>query len=153
MTSASADDGATAPRVLAKLDRESFPRLARLWVDNKYHNHALYEWVAEHGIDAPIIAAVAAMIAGQLTVDQAVEGLVRRPLRAYPAEPIVVDASTVTEEQMAGTDSLHQTPRVYEHQCRPMVLNLFNDFIVDRRPNILADDRPQLLIGNLDAKL
>lgn len=31
-----------------------------------------------------------------------------RPLRAYPAEPIVVDASTVTEEQMAGTDSLHK---------------------------------------------
>ena len=49
--------------------------------------------------------------------------------------------------------SLHQAPRVYEDQCRPMVFDLFNDFIVERRPNILADDRPQLLIGNLDAKL
>jgi putative transposase len=49
VTSAAADDGTAAPQVLGKLDRESFPRLAKLWGDNKYHNHALEDWTSEHG--------------------------------------------------------------------------------------------------------
>ena len=49
VTAASADDGRAAPQVLAKLTRESFPRLKKLWADNKYHNHALDGWVSEHG--------------------------------------------------------------------------------------------------------
>ena len=49
VTSAAADDGATAPQVLGKLSRETFPRLAKLWADAKYHNHALSRWVSEHG--------------------------------------------------------------------------------------------------------
>jgi len=49
VTAASADDGTAAPRVLAKLSRESFPRLGKLWGDNKYHNHSLNEWVSKHG--------------------------------------------------------------------------------------------------------
>jgi putative transposase len=49
VTAASADDGTAAPQVLAKLGRESFPRLAKLWGDNKYHNHSLDAWVSEHG--------------------------------------------------------------------------------------------------------
>src|SRR5262245_25583946 len=49
VTSAAADDGTAAPRVLAKLDRDSYPRLKRLWADNKYRNHALEGWMSEHG--------------------------------------------------------------------------------------------------------
>jgi putative transposase len=49
VTSAAADDGTAAPRVLAKLTEESFPRLAKLWADNKYHNHSLNAWISEHG--------------------------------------------------------------------------------------------------------
>jgi putative transposase len=49
VTSAAADDGTAAPQVLAKLNRESFPRLKKLWADNKYHNHSLDGWVSEHG--------------------------------------------------------------------------------------------------------
>lgn len=37
---------------------------------------------AERGIDAPIIAAVAAILAGRMTVSEAVAGLMSRPLRA-----------------------------------------------------------------------
>src|SRR3954453_872209 len=49
VTSAKVDDAAAAPLVLGKLSREAFPRLALLWADNKYHNHALDRWVSEHG--------------------------------------------------------------------------------------------------------
>jgi len=49
VTSASADDGTAAPQVLTKLAPESYPRLKKLWADNKYHNHALNVWVSEHG--------------------------------------------------------------------------------------------------------
>ncbi len=47
VTTAASDDGTGAPQVLEKLDREAFPRLERLWGDNKYHNHSLDEWVSE----------------------------------------------------------------------------------------------------------
>jgi putative transposase len=49
VTAASADDGTAAPGVLGKLDREAFPRLEKLWADNKYRNHALQAWLGEHG--------------------------------------------------------------------------------------------------------
>jgi putative transposase len=49
VTSAAADDGTAAPQVLAKLDRDSYPRLKRLWADNKYRNHALEGWLSQHG--------------------------------------------------------------------------------------------------------
>lgn len=49
VTAASADDGTAAPRVLEKLDRESFPRLEKLWGDNKYNNRSLDEWISGHG--------------------------------------------------------------------------------------------------------
>jgi len=48
VTAASDDDGTTAPAVLEKIGGAEFPRLRRLWADNKYHNHALYAWVAEN---------------------------------------------------------------------------------------------------------
>ena len=49
VTSAAADDGTAAPQVLAKLDQDSYPRLKKLWADNKYRNHALDSWLSEHG--------------------------------------------------------------------------------------------------------
>jgi putative transposase len=49
VTSAAADDGVAAPEVLRQLDRREFPRLAKLWGDNKYHNDDLYDWVTDHG--------------------------------------------------------------------------------------------------------
>lgn len=49
VTAADVDDGAAASEVLGLLSQESFPRLAKLWGDNKYHNHELIRWVSEHG--------------------------------------------------------------------------------------------------------
>src|SRR6516162_5013139 len=48
VTAASADDAAAAPGALAQLSEDDFPRLRLLWVDQKYHNHALYGWVADN---------------------------------------------------------------------------------------------------------
>jgi putative transposase len=45
VTAANADDGATAPRLLAGLPA-SFPRLSTLWADRKYRNKKLDEWLA-----------------------------------------------------------------------------------------------------------
>ena len=41
VTTAKVDDGTGAPRVLAKLTSEKFPRLQKLWADQKYRNKAL----------------------------------------------------------------------------------------------------------------
>jgi putative transposase len=49
VTGAATDDGTGAPCVLGKLNKESFPRLTKLWADNKYHNHSLNAWISEHG--------------------------------------------------------------------------------------------------------
>jgi putative transposase len=45
VTAANADDGATAPRLLAGLPAATFPRLAVVWADNKYRNRALGLWL------------------------------------------------------------------------------------------------------------
>jgi putative transposase len=45
VTGASADDGATAPRLLGQLDRHRFPRLETVWGDAKYRNHDLAAWL------------------------------------------------------------------------------------------------------------
>src|SRR4051812_15290834 len=49
VTAASADDGATAPRVLGQLDRPRFPRLETAWGDGKYRNRALDAWLERQG--------------------------------------------------------------------------------------------------------
>lgn len=46
VTAANADDGTTAPRLLAGLPAVAFPRLAVVWADNKYRNRALERWLA-----------------------------------------------------------------------------------------------------------
>ena len=46
VTAANADDGTTAPRLLAGLPAVTFPRLAVVWADNKYRNKALDAWLA-----------------------------------------------------------------------------------------------------------
>jgi putative transposase len=48
VTAAGTDDAAAAPAALAQLTEEEFPRLRLLWVDQKYHNHALYGWVGDN---------------------------------------------------------------------------------------------------------
>lgn len=49
VTAASADDGATAPRVLGQLDRGRFPRLEVVFADGKFHNRDLDAWLARRG--------------------------------------------------------------------------------------------------------
>lgn len=49
VTAASVDDAQGAKEALAQVSADVFPRLRVVWGDNKYHNHDLYAWVAEHG--------------------------------------------------------------------------------------------------------
>jgi putative transposase len=48
VTSAAVDDGAAAPEVFAQAESEVFPRLAKVYADNKYHQHALYGWLQDN---------------------------------------------------------------------------------------------------------
>jgi putative transposase len=45
VTTAKLDDGTGAPRVLERLPAEKFPRLQKLWGDQKYRNKALAAWM------------------------------------------------------------------------------------------------------------
>ncbi|MBV8268462.1 MAG: IS5 family transposase, partial [Planctomycetaceae bacterium] len=47
VTVASADDGTSAPEVLARLSAEHRSRLEVLWADSKSHNHRLEGWLVE----------------------------------------------------------------------------------------------------------
>lgn len=46
VTSAALDDGAAAPQAVERLTVEDYPRLQKLWGDNKYHNHRFRAWLA-----------------------------------------------------------------------------------------------------------
>jgi len=48
ITSAGLDDGVAAPQLLGQLKPCDFPRLSTIFADQKYHNHALDAWMAEH---------------------------------------------------------------------------------------------------------
>jgi putative transposase len=50
VTGAGLDDAAAAPQVFAQLDRERCPRLAKIWADNKYRNHAMNRWMEERSV-------------------------------------------------------------------------------------------------------
>ena len=47
VTGAGIDDGTAAPRLLGQITSQDFPRLAVIFGDNKYHNHALEAWLKE----------------------------------------------------------------------------------------------------------
>ena len=49
VTVASADDGTTAPQVLAKLTAEHLSRLELIWGDSKYRNHHLDSYLGRSG--------------------------------------------------------------------------------------------------------
>jgi putative transposase len=49
VTAADVDDGVAAPEVLGQLEEQPVSKLRCVYVDNKYHNHALYGWVEENG--------------------------------------------------------------------------------------------------------
>lgn len=45
VTSAALDDGTAAPQVVDRLDPAAYPRLSKIWGDNKYHNHGFRKWL------------------------------------------------------------------------------------------------------------
>jgi putative transposase len=47
ITAAVVDDGVAAPKLLGLITPQDFPRLAVIFGDNKYHNHALEAWLQE----------------------------------------------------------------------------------------------------------
>jgi putative transposase len=48
ITSAGLDDGVAAPLLLGHVTPQDLPRLETIFADQKYHNHALDAWMAEH---------------------------------------------------------------------------------------------------------
>src|SRR3989442_11979557 len=48
ITSAGLDDGVAAPLLLGHVSPQDLPRLETIFADQKYHNHALDTWMAEH---------------------------------------------------------------------------------------------------------
>jgi putative transposase len=48
VTAADVDDAKAAADVFARLEGQPMSRVQRMFADNKYHNHALYKWVAEN---------------------------------------------------------------------------------------------------------
>jgi putative transposase len=48
VTTAAVDDGVAAPQLTERLRPEDYPRLKKLWGDNKYHNHGFRRWLADH---------------------------------------------------------------------------------------------------------
>ena len=49
VTAADVDDAAAAPEALQQLATPPLGKLRKVYADSKYHNHALYGWVAENG--------------------------------------------------------------------------------------------------------
>lgn len=71
VTAADVDDGAAAPAVLRQMAEQPLGHVHRVFADNKYHNHALYGWVAENGwYDLKIVRR-----------SKGAEGWVRLPIR------------------------------------------------------------------------
>jgi transposase len=71
VTAADVDDAAAAPEALQQLAGQPFGKVRKVYADTKYHNHALYGWVAEHGsYELEIIRR-----------PQGAEGWVRLPIR------------------------------------------------------------------------
>ena len=50
VTAGNLDDGTHAPKVLEKLTPEKFPRLKKVYADNKYNNKTLQEWMSRNKV-------------------------------------------------------------------------------------------------------
>jgi putative transposase len=50
VTAANLDDGTYAQLVLAKLPAEQYPRLKKIFADNKYHNKTLQQWMSANQV-------------------------------------------------------------------------------------------------------
>lgn len=48
VTTAAVDDGAAASQLTERLRPEEYPRLKKIWGDNKYHNHSFRRWLADN---------------------------------------------------------------------------------------------------------
>src|SRR5947209_8056725 len=48
VTAADVDDAKAAADLFGRLEGQPMSRVGRMFADNKYHNYALYKWVAEH---------------------------------------------------------------------------------------------------------
>jgi len=55
VTSAAVDDAAAAPQVLRQLSADKYPRLKKLWADQKYHNHRLNAWLKDKPYDLEVV--------------------------------------------------------------------------------------------------
>jgi putative transposase len=55
VTSAALDDAAAAPQVLGQLSRKTYPRLKKLWADQKYHNHRLNAWLKDKSYEVEVV--------------------------------------------------------------------------------------------------
>ncbi|MBX9625598.1 MAG: IS5 family transposase [Gemmataceae bacterium] len=112
VTAANRDDGTTAPRVLAELRAEAFPRLAVVWADSEYRNDALDAWLAGQG---RLRVEVTSRAAGQTgfrplpkrwVVEQTFAGLIRsrRLVRDFERLP-------ATSAAMVKAGSIHRMAR------------------------------------------
>ncbi|HXG10416.1 MAG TPA: transposase [Gemmataceae bacterium] len=71
VTAAAVDDAAAAPAVLKQRAGQPLGHVRLVYADSKYHNHALYGWVAEHGwYELEIVRR-----------PEGAEGWVKRPIR------------------------------------------------------------------------
>ena len=48
VTGAEVHDAVAGMQLASHLNRTNYPRLKKIWVDSKYHNHALYAHIKEH---------------------------------------------------------------------------------------------------------
>ena len=55
VTSAAVDDAAAAPEVLRQLSADKYPRLQKLWADQKYHNHRLNAWLKDKPYELEVV--------------------------------------------------------------------------------------------------
>lgn len=55
VTSAAVDDAAAAPEVLGQLTADKYPRLKKVWADQKYHNHRLNAWVKDKPYELEVV--------------------------------------------------------------------------------------------------
>jgi len=114
VTAASVDDARAAQQLLGKLNPAGYPRLREFWADNKYHNYALYTFVAAHAhgdwqlhiVRRPAGAEGYVKLAKRWVVERSFAwlGRYRRHSRDY-------EGKTESSEAMIRISSIHQVVR------------------------------------------